>query len=266
MSREKLTSLFPFLRALLGMSLKASMALRGAFFLQVTFMAINNLVFFVFWWILLHRVPDVGGWRLGEMAVLYGVVAAGYGLGVTVAGGVRHLARFIYEGELDAFLTQPKPTLLYAVCCRSQASGIGDVLSGLLLLGLSGAVRPATLPVVALAVVSSALVFTASGIVFFSLAFWLGRVETAARQIVEAIITFAVYPEPLFGGALRLILFTVLPAGFVGYLPAELVREPSLGAAISMAAASAGYMSFAVWVFGRGLGSYCSGSRFGVFG
>jgi ABC-2 type transport system permease protein len=266
MDRRDLLSLFRFLRALLAVSMKASMARRGAFLMQAVFMAINNLIFFVFWWILLHRVPHIRGFRLPDLALLYGVVAAGFGLGVSLAGGVRHLARFIHEGELDAWLTQPKPTLVYAVCCRSQASGIGDVCSGLALIALSGQVRLAAVPLVAVAIASSAVVFIASGIVFFSLAFWLGQVETAARQVFEAIITFSLYPEPLFGGALRLVLFTVLPAGFVGYLPARLIREPSLEAALALVAAVAGYAAFATWLFARGLRSYCSGSRFGLFG
>src|SRR5882672_8305811 len=88
-------SLWRFPRALLVMSFKSALALRAAFVMQTTFMAVNNLVFFVFWWILLHRVEHIRGWRLAEMALLYGVVACSYGLTVTLAGGVRHLARFI---------------------------------------------------------------------------------------------------------------------------------------------------------------------------
>jgi hypothetical protein len=45
----------------------------------------------------------------------------------------------------------------------------------------------------------------------------------------ELLITFSLYPEPLFGGMLRLVLFTFLPAGFVGYVPARLLRSPSFG-------------------------------------
>jgi hypothetical protein len=40
-------------------------------------------------------------------------------------------------------------------------------------------------------------VLLACGIIFFSLAFWLGR-NTVARQLWELLITFSLYPE-LFG-------------------------------------------------------------------
>ena len=98
----------------------------------------------------------------------------------------------------------------------------------MILIGSSGQVSWIDVPRVALAILAGALVFTASGIVFFSLAFWLGNVDSLGRQLWELLITFSLYPEPLFGGALRLALFTVLPAGFVGYLPARIVQAPSL--------------------------------------
>src|SRR5216117_978003 len=151
--------------------------LRGAFVMQVAFMALNNLTFFVFWWALMRRVPMLRGWHLGDIQVLFGIVAAGFGLAVTFAGGVRHLGRFIDDGELDTLLTQPRPVLLYALGLRSQASGVGDVLSGVAFIGWSGQFSWHGLPLIGFAIGASALVVIASGIVFFSLAFWLGKVE-----------------------------------------------------------------------------------------
>jgi viologen exporter family transport system permease protein len=106
----------------------------------------------------------------------------------------------------------------------------------------------------------------ASGVVFFSLAFWLGKVDTLARQLWELVITFALYPEPIFGGMVRLALFTVIPAGFVGYLPARLVQRASPGQAMLLAVAAAVYLAIAAAVFNRGLRRYSSGARFTTFG
>jgi ABC-2 type transport system permease protein len=255
-----------FARALLATNVKATLMLRGAFVMQVLFMAVNNLTFFVFWWVLMRRVPVLRGWRLGDIQVLFGVVAAGFGLGVTLAGGVRYLGRLIDEGELDTLLTQPKPVLAHALGLRLQASGFGDVLSGIAFIACSGQVSWRALPLVLLAIIASAVVVVACGIVFFSLAFWLGNVDSLARQLWELLITFSLYPEPLFGGMLRLILFTLLPAGFVGYLPARLVESPSVALALLLVAGAGIYLAVAVLVFERGLRRYASGSRFGAFG
>jgi hypothetical protein len=42
------------------------------------------------------------------------------------------------------------------------------------------------------------------------------HVDTLAGHLWELVVMFSCYPEPLFGGVLRLLLFTVLPAGFIG--------------------------------------------------
>ena len=255
-----------FARGLLITNLKATLALRGAFATQVAFMALNNLTFFVFWWALMRRVPVIRGWRLVDVELLFGLVAVAFGLTVTVAGGVRHLGRLIEDGDLDALLTQPRSVLVYALGMRSQPSGVGDIISGGLLIAASGHLSWRSAPLMIAAIGASATMFLATGILFFSLAFWLGKVETIARQLWELLITFSLYPEPLFGGVLRLALFTILPAGFVGYLPVAVVREPSLPQLWLLGAGAAGYLALAVLVFERGLRRYASGRRFSTFG
>ena len=59
-------------------------------------------------------------------------------------------------------------------------------------------------------------------------------------------MTFSLYPRPLFGGAISFLLYTVLPAGFVGFLPVELVRAPSLGLLLTVLGSGA-----ALWIAAR---------------
>jgi len=255
-----------FTRALVATNFKATVALRGAFVIQVVFMALNNFTFFIFWWALMQRVTTLRGWQLGDIQMLFGIVAAAFGLTVTVAGGVRHLGRFIEDGDLDTLLTQPQPVLVSALGLRSQPSGFGDLVSGLIFIVWSGQISWSRLPIVVVVIAASAVIFVACGTVFFSLAFWLGRVETVATQLWELLVTFSLYPEPLFGGTLRLLLFTVLPAGFVGYLPVRILRAPSLVNVTILMFVAIGYLCLAVLIFDRGLRRYGSGSRFTTFG
>jgi len=255
-----------FTRALVATNFKATLALRGAFVVQVVFMVLNNLTFFVFWWALMEHVTTLRGWRLGDIQMLFGIVAAAFGLAVTVAGGVRHVGRFIEDGDLDTLLTQPKSVLVHALGLRSQPSGFGDLISGLIFIAWSGRVTWQTAAIAAVVIVASALILVACGVVFFSLAFWLGRVETVATQLWELLVTFSLYPEPLFGGALRFVLFTVLPAGFVGYLPVRILHAPSFTNVMILLAVAIAYLRLAALVFDRGLRRYASGSRFTTFG
>lgn len=253
-----------FALALLATNLKASFALRSAFWMQAAFMAINNLVFFVFWWVLFERFEEIRGWRLEDVAALYGVSAAGFGLAAILAGGIPDLARRIEEGGLDPLLTLPRSVLLQAAAARTRADGWGDVLSGAVLLWLSGSLHGVGWAIAPLGVLISALMFAATGILVHSSAFWLGRVEALARQASEFLITFSVYPPSLFGPGLKVLLFTVIPAGFISYLPAQLLRSFEPGTLALAVGGALGYALLAAWTFGRGLRVYASGSRFGV--
>jgi len=255
-----------FATALLATNWKAALALRGAFWAQVAGMALNNLLFFTMWWIFFDRFEEIRGWRVGDMLALFGVVAAGFGSSVVVAGGVRDLARTIVEGELDALLTQPKNVLHHALGSRSLAHGWGDLTSGVLFVLVSGVLAPSSLPWLAVAVALSCAMFVASGVMLHSLAFWLGNVETLARTAWEFLVTFSLYPPVLFSGALRLVLFTLVPAGFIGYLPAGLLREFAWSDLALAVGGVGAYGALAAWVFRCGLARYESGSRFGVRG
>lgn len=250
-----------FLGDLVRTTLKANLALRGAFWLQAAFMALNNLVFFTVWWIFFDAFEEVRGWRIGDMAALYGTVATAFGLTVVFAGGVRDLALRISEGDLDALLTQPRSVLLQAVASRSWAAGWGDMLSGVGLLVVSGVLSPASACVAPLAIAISASVLVSTGVLLGASAFWLGRTDMLARQLLDYLVTFSLYPAPIFGGALRVLLFTVIPAGFVGHLPVALLRDldgPTAAAALGGAAV---YALLAAVCFRRGLATYASGNQ-----
>lgn len=253
-----------FAIALFTTNLKAALALRGAFWLQAGLMLVNNLLFFVFWWVLFERFEEIRGWRIGDVAVLYGVTAAGYGLAAVFAGGVQDLARRIEGGELDPMLTLPRSVLVQAAGARTRPDGWGDIVTGIVLVAMSGHLHGIGWVTAPLAMLCAGVVFAAAGIVLHSAAFWLASIEGLARQVYELIITFAVYPPTLFGWQLKLLLFTVLPAGFVGHLPAELVRSFDPGTLALLAGGTIAWAMLAWWVFERGLRCYASGSRFGV--
>ena len=71
--RHRRAAVWTFAKALFGTNLRAVLAQRGAFAIQALFMMLNNVVFFVFWWVLFRNVPEVRGWRLSDVEVLFGI-------------------------------------------------------------------------------------------------------------------------------------------------------------------------------------------------
>jgi ABC-2 type transport system permease protein len=249
-----------FTAALVSTSLQSSVASRSAFSMQVAFMALNNLMFLSTWFILFARFERVGDFGLPDMLLLFGVSAAGFGLAAVFCGGALELSRTIADGGLDALLCQPKSVLVRAVAARSLASGWGDVASGVLLIAFADG---APLALVPLAVLLAAVAFVATACIAHSAAFWLGRVESLARAFFELVVLFTLYPPSLFGSGVRVLLFTLLPAGVVAYLPVELLRAPSVASVATATLAVAAFAVLAWFVFTAGLRRYESGSRFG---
>lgn len=252
-----------FARYLIGTNLRASVALRGAFLLQAVFMIFNNLIYFSIWWIFFLRFDSMNGWKVHDLAALYGLTAFSIGGMLVFFGGAWNIARMVTDGELDSRMTQPKSLLLQVVGSGSKASGWGDMASGAGLLIFSGWLSWETLPLVLVLACSSVAIFLASSIIFQSMAFWLGPVETLARQLSEFVITFSIYPQSIYPMYLRAILFTLIPAGFVSYLPVLVLREFSWLQLGAILAAAVAYGALAVFVFYRGLRRYESGNRFG---
>ena len=253
-----------FLVLLTQTNLRASLSLRAAFLLQAAFMFLNNLIYFGVWVIFFRRFHDLGGFGVQQMQLTYGVVAAGFGLAVALAGGLRDLSKLAVEGGLDSYLTQPKPVLSQALCSRTIASGWGDLASGLVMAGVSGRVSLTHTPYLLLAIVISASVFVATGVTFHSIAFWLGPMDSLARMLWDFLITFSIYPEPIFGGGVRLLLFTLLPAAFSGFLPARLADQPSLANCSAALGGALLVVCAALLVWSRGLHRYESGNQMGL--
>jgi len=250
--------------SLLSTNLRASMALRGAFWTRVIFMFFNNLIYLVMWWVFFDAFDEVRGWRLKDMLAIYAVGAGVFGLSVVLGGGVNYLARTIAQGDLDTHLTQPKPPLLAAAASRSEASGLGDLATAVLLFVLCGYVTPASLPFVLVAVLSGSVVFLATAVMFHSLAFWFRDTEALSRQFLHFVLVFAIYPKTVFSGWLKIMLFTVVPAGFATFLPVDVVRKASGWYLLATILGAVVYSALAWVVFRAGMRRYESGNRFGV--
>jgi ABC-2 type transport system permease protein len=249
-----------FVLAYLRANLAMEMEYRAAFLTQVLSMFINDGMWVAFWVLYFTRFPVVAGWGRTDVLALWAITATGYGMAVGLFGNALRLSRIIYTGGLDVYLTQPKNVLLHVLVSRTQASAWGDVLFGLaVFVWLCGPTWVST-GLFLLGSLLAAVIIAAFFTLAQSLAFFIGNADTAADQLVNALIHFATYPTDIFRGLTKVLLFTALPAGFISYMPVGLMREAdpifiaaAMGAAVALAAA-------AILVFRAGLRRYESGN------
>jgi len=249
-----------FLVALWQANLLAAMEYRVPFLTQVVGMMLNNALYFIFWILFFNRFQDVRGWALNDMLLLFGVVATGFGAAVVLFGNVVSLTEVIANGRLDYYLSLPRPVLLHTLASGSIPSGMGDFFYGILSFLAAGQLGWDAWLRYLLGVVVAALLFCSIMIIVHSAAFWLGHADVLAQQAFNAVLTFSMYPITMFDGAAKFLLFTILPAAFIGAIPTGFVRAFSWSALGQMILVSTIFLALALAIFHRGLARYESGS------
>jgi ABC-2 type transport system permease protein len=141
---------------------------------------------------------------------------------------------------------------------------MGDFTYGFLSFAVSGQFSWDGLLRFILATLLAATVFASFMILVQSLAFWMGVINNFTNLIVNAMVTFGIYPITLFDNYAKLILFTIIPAAFVGAVPAEFIRSFTWQSLAEMLAGAVVFLFLAVNIFRLGLRRYESGSAIQV--
>lgn len=214
------------------------MEYRTSFATRVFGMLLNDCMWLAFWVLYFARFPALSGWERNDVVALWAVTAFGYGITYSIFGNSVYLARIIINGDLDFYLVYPKDVLLHVLCSRMDVTALGDVLFGpAVYFAIVGpdASRGLLFFICGLVVAMILLGFT---VIAQSLAFFIGNSETLASQLFNAIIAFSTYPSEIFQGAVKVILFTLIPAGFINSIPVKVIREqdPAFFAAALLAA------------------------------
>jgi ABC-2 type transport system permease protein len=107
---------------------------------------------------------------------------------------------------------------------------------------------------------SVAMLFVGFAVLSGSLGFFLGNATALSMQWFNAMLTFSTYPAILFEGAVKMLLFTLIPAGFVSYLPIEALRQLSPAHALLAVLGAFAVLVVSALVFYVGLRRYESGN------
>jgi ABC-2 type transport system permease protein len=253
-----------FLAALWKINLASAMEYRVAFLSQSIGMILNDGAYFLVWIIFFDRFKDIRGWQLTDMFMVFGISAGAFGLAGMLFGNAFNLGDIIVNGRLDYYLSLPRPTLLHVLASRAVPSGFGDFLYGFISYFASGQFSMDGLARFVLGLLLATVVFISFLVIVQSLAFWLGTGGALTGIAINAMVTFALYPITLFNNAAKMILFLVVPAAFMGAVPASFVRSFSWSGLGQMLLAAAGFLGLALVLFHLGLRRYESGSAIQV--
>jgi len=241
-------------------NLKSQMEYRGAFLSQVLSMLFNNCVWVLFWTIFYSKYAVLKGWSIKDVVTLWAVACAGFGIAHAFCGNALHLPVLIMRGQLDAWLLYPRRLLPHLLLGKMSAPSIGDAIFGFSTYFVL--ICPDLTHAILFVGLSIAVAFAYIGFSIFtgSLAFFIGNAEILAEQLRGSLITFSTFPPSLFEGWFKIVLFTVIPAAYVSYLPVDALHNMSAISALETLAGSAAVLLVGVSMFAFGLRRYESGN------
>jgi ABC-2 type transport system permease protein len=231
----------------------------GALAAQMGVMLVNDVVWLVFWVLFFRRVGTIGGWNGQSIRLLLAVLTSAGGITLGLLSNARALGRIAVAGELDAVLTLPVPPLAYVLVRKVEPVNLGDLVFGVLLFAVTGSPSIGRTAVFVAAVLASSALMTSFLVLTGSLVFFFGRNEGGELGL-HAILLLAAYPVDIFAGAVKLILYTVVPAVFVSNVPARLIDSFDVAEAMWLVLVAAAFGAAAWTTFTIGLRRYTSGS------
>lgn len=253
-----LSSTGSYLAALLRINWRNAHGSIKSTFVMSSMMFIQDAMFFALWFIFFASVSDISGWQLREVAILFGSVATTFGVSLFFCDGARSIAQHIQDGTLDGFLVRPRAALPALILSRSSRASLGDVFFGPALWIVVAHVSVAEFAALIGLVLLCSVIFVAMLVIIFSVPFWLRNSTRFSEQLYEMMLIFSTIPQNGQPFGVQLVMYSVLPAGFLGLLPVELIRSFSIQDLAALLVAAPVYALIAVGVFNAGVRRYRS--------
>lgn len=215
---------------LIGSRVRSQLQYRLSAVLQILgtmLLALLDLVTIV---VIFDKVPALDGWRLEEMALLYGIASISFAVTDLLIGHLDRLPQMIRDGTFDQVLVRPLPSLLQVVASDFALRRVGKALQGLgVLVWAVVAVdvdwtlgRAAMIP---LAIVSGTVIYAGVWVALATIAFWIVDAIEFVNAFTYGGNFLSQYPVTIFGRWLRGLVIFVVPIAFVAYFPALYVLD-----------------------------------------
>ena len=227
------------------------------FFTNVTFMILNNATFIIQWLVLFSIREEMGGYTLKQVLLLWGFASFTYGFSHFFFKKSYELHDIINNGKLDAFLVLPKNVLLQAITSDVEPSGLGDIIYGYIVLGIYG-ITFRNFILFTLLGIMGGICLTAIAVITSSLSFWFRKTDVIADTANSLMTNFATYPDGIFKGVVKYLLYTLVPVGMTAYIPVKLMIEFKVEYLLIVLVFTLSLLVLSFVIFNLGLKKYSS--------
>ena len=207
-------------------NIKSAFEYKKSFITQMVFMFINNGFFLIFWLV----VTGVGGENtasidMQQILYIWSIPTLAVGISDFFFGGISKLNKYIISGELDTYIIQPQNTIIAVATSKCSFAAAGDMLYGIVL-GIYVSSKILDFVLILFFAILGVIIFCSCTIIIRLLAIWVGDVDNVAQVYENSLlITFMTYPEQIFGKITKILMYTVIPAGYIVHMPIRFINQ-----------------------------------------
>ena len=227
------------------------------FLSNIIFMILNNSFFIIQWVVLFSLRENVGGYTFNQVLMLWAIASGTFGFAHFFFKKAYSLSDTITNGKLDAYLVQPKNVLISCITSDVSPSALGDLIYGYIVIFLSG-ITISKFILYTLFIISGGIIMVDIAIILGSLSFYISKSDMIAETGNNFMIYFATYPDGIFKGIVKILLFTIIPIGITTYIPVWVLTKFNLFYLLGVIVFTIFITIFAFVIFYKGLKRYSS--------
>ncbi len=243
-------------------SIKSAMEYKISFITQSIFMFLNNGVWLLFWGIIFNvNGSDINGVTFNSILYLWSLPVISFGIGYFFFGGMDNISNYIISGQMDSYMLQPKHPLLNVLTSKCNFSAFGDLIYGLIIGLFAVNFDIVRYIILILLGVLGSTIYISTSVIFRSISVWFGDTDVIAKKYTDTLLTtFSIYPEQIFSSTIKIILYTVIPVGYMAFMPINFVITFNIIYLIYTIIGCIVFMIVAIIVFNKAMKCYESGN------
>jgi ABC-2 type transport system permease protein len=237
---------------------------RGDFWIGILGATLMHGAGLVFISALFSRIPEIAGWTVWEIAILYGLALIPRGITELLCDGPWTLRGKVNNGEFDRLLVRPVSPALQTATQLASIHGLGQLMLGLVAV-LIGASRSGMewslwkLGFLLIVVISSSVMLGAINYLVNMIGFWEPSTQSAIPTMYATMIDFAKFPLDMYNVVIHVIVTVVAPYAFVSYFPGLLLLgkdTPWRWMGLATPFATAIVVGITAWLWHKALNRY----------
>jgi len=214
----------------IAISVRSQMEYRASFLMNSLGQFLMTGIEFLGLWALFDRFGSVHGWRLPEVALLYGMVNVAFSITDAAARGFDTFGNMIKSGDFDRLLLRPRSTALQLAGQELTLRRIGRFIQGLIILIWAAAEAginwsPAKIFLALAAIFGGSCLFFGLIVLQATLSFWTTESLEIMNTVTYGGLETAQYPLAIYRPWFRTIFIFVIPLACVNYFPALAILE-----------------------------------------